>query len=82
MWKSNREDDAGGTCGQSRGQEFGDLVDEALGDRGMLAGLPLGLMPRWLVVVSYLVALGLLIASEVSMWLTLAFPPGCWSSVH
>ena len=33
-----------------------------------------GLMPRWMVVVSYLVALGLLIASDVSMWLTLAFP--------
>jgi len=33
-----------------------------------------GLMPRWLVVVSYLVALGLLIAGDVSMWLTLAFP--------
>jgi hypothetical protein len=36
--------------------------------------LKTGLMPRWLVVVSYLVALGLLIASNVSMWLTLAFP--------
>ena len=33
-----------------------------------------GLMPRWLVAVSYLSALGLLIASDVSMWLTLAFP--------
>jgi len=33
-----------------------------------------GLMPRWLVVVTYLVSLGLLIASDVSMWLTLAFP--------
>jgi hypothetical protein len=33
-----------------------------------------GLMPRWLVLVSYLVALALLIASDVSMWLTLAFP--------
>jgi hypothetical protein len=32
------------------------------------------LMPRWLVAVSYLVALGLLIAGDVSMWLTLAFP--------
>lgn len=32
------------------------------------------LMPRWLVVVTYLVSLGLLIASDVSMWLTLAFP--------
>jgi hypothetical protein len=36
--------------------------------------LKTGLMPRWLVVVSYLVAVGLLIASDVSMWLTLAFP--------
>ena len=36
--------------------------------------LKTGLMPRWLVVVSYVVALGLLIASDVSMWLTLAFP--------
>jgi hypothetical protein len=33
-----------------------------------------GLMPRWLVVVTYLVAVGLLLASDVSMWLTLAFP--------
>jgi hypothetical protein len=33
-----------------------------------------GLMPRWLVALSYLVALGLLIAGDVSMWLTLAFP--------
>ena len=36
--------------------------------------LKTGLMPRWLVIVSYLVALALLIASDVSMWLTLAFP--------
>ena len=36
--------------------------------------LKTGLMPRWLVVVSYLVALALLIAGDVSMWLTLAFP--------
>jgi hypothetical protein len=36
--------------------------------------LKTGLMPRWLVGVSYLVALGLLIAGDVSMWLTLAFP--------
>ena len=36
--------------------------------------LKTGLMPRWLVAVSYLVALGLLIAGDVSMWLTLAFP--------
>jgi hypothetical protein len=33
-----------------------------------------GLMPRWLVALSYLVAIGLLIAGDVSMWLTLAFP--------
>ncbi len=33
-----------------------------------------GLMPRWLVVVTYLVALGLFLASDISMWLTLAFP--------
>jgi hypothetical protein len=36
--------------------------------------LKTGLMPRWLVGVSYLVALGLLIAGDVTMWLTLAFP--------
>jgi len=36
--------------------------------------LKTGLMPRWLVATSYLVALGLLIAGDVSMWLTLAFP--------
>jgi hypothetical protein len=36
--------------------------------------LKTGLMPRWLVAVTYLVALGLLIAGDVSMWLTLAFP--------
>ncbi|MBU8817668.1 hypothetical protein MI170_03685 [Mycolicibacterium goodii] len=33
-----------------------------------------GLMPRWLVGVTYLVAVVLLLASEVTMWLTLAFP--------
>ncbi|GAC1410786.1 MAG: hypothetical protein NVSMB60_32460 [Mycobacterium sp.] len=32
------------------------------------------LMPRWLVAVSYLAAVRLLIASDVTMWLTLAFP--------
>jgi hypothetical protein len=32
------------------------------------------LMPRWLVVVTYVVAVGLLLSSDVSMWLTLAFP--------
>jgi hypothetical protein len=36
--------------------------------------LKTGLMPRWLVVVSYLAAVGLLIASDITMWLTLAFP--------
>ena len=41
--------------------------------------LKTGLMPRWLVAASYLVALGLLIAGDVSMWLTLAFP--VWVSV-
>jgi hypothetical protein len=33
-----------------------------------------GLMPRWLVAVSYLAAVGLLVASDVTMWLVLAFP--------
>jgi hypothetical protein len=36
--------------------------------------LKTGLMPHWLVVVTYLLAIGLLVASDVSMWLTLAFP--------
>ena len=36
--------------------------------------LKTGLMPRWLVGVSYLVAVALLLASDISMWLTLAFP--------
>lgn len=36
--------------------------------------LKTGLMPRWLVGTTYLVAVGLLIASDVSMWITLAFP--------
>jgi hypothetical protein len=36
--------------------------------------LKTGLMPRWLVGVTYLVAVGLLVASDISMWLTLAFP--------
>jgi len=31
-------------------------------------------MPRWLVGVTYLVAVGLLLASDITMWLTLAFP--------
>jgi hypothetical protein len=33
-----------------------------------------GLMPRWLVALSYLVALAVLIVSDLSMWVTLAFP--------
>lgn len=33
-----------------------------------------GLMPRWLVVVSYLAALTLIIGGDTTMWLTLAFP--------
>ena len=33
-----------------------------------------GLMPRWLVVVSYLAALTLTVGGDSSMWLTLAFP--------
>jgi len=36
--------------------------------------LKTGLMSRWLVVTTYLVALGLLITSDLSMWITLAFP--------
>ncbi len=36
--------------------------------------LKTGLMPRWLVGVTYVVAVGLLLASDLSMWLTLAFP--------
>jgi hypothetical protein len=36
--------------------------------------LKTGLMPRWLVGVTYLVAVGLLLATDISMWITLAFP--------
>lgn len=36
--------------------------------------LKTGLMPRWLVGTTYLVAVGLLLASDISMWITLAFP--------
>jgi hypothetical protein len=36
--------------------------------------LKTGLMPRWLVGVTYLVAVGLLLSSDISMWLTVAFP--------
>lgn len=32
------------------------------------------LMPRWLAVITYLMAAGLLLASDLSMWLVLAFP--------
>jgi hypothetical protein len=33
-----------------------------------------GLMPRWLVVLTYVLAVALIIGAEASMWLTLAFP--------
>jgi len=33
-----------------------------------------GLMPRWLVGLSYLAAVALLVASDFSMWITMAFP--------
>jgi len=33
-----------------------------------------GLMPRWLVVLSYLMALTLIIAGDTTMWLSLSFP--------
>jgi hypothetical protein len=33
-----------------------------------------GLMPRWLVGLSYLTAVALLLASDLSMWVTMAFP--------
>jgi hypothetical protein len=36
--------------------------------------LKTGLMPHWLVGSTYLVALGLLLASDLTMWLVLAFP--------
>jgi hypothetical protein len=36
--------------------------------------LKTGLMPKWLVITTYLVALGLILASDISMWLALAFP--------
>ncbi len=36
--------------------------------------LKTGLMPKWLVVVTYLVAVGLLLAGDLTIWLTLAFP--------
>jgi hypothetical protein len=33
-----------------------------------------GLMPKWLTMLSYLVALAILAASDLSMWVTMAFP--------
>ena len=36
--------------------------------------LKTGVMPRWLVAISYLVAVGLLIAGDLSMWAVMAFP--------
>ena len=33
-----------------------------------------GLMPRWLVVITYVSALTLIIGGDSTMWLTLAFP--------
>jgi hypothetical protein len=36
--------------------------------------LKTGLMPRWLVIVTYVLAVGILLASDISMWMTLAFP--------
>jgi hypothetical protein len=33
-----------------------------------------GLMPKWLAFLSYLVALSILVASDISMWVTMAFP--------
>ena len=36
--------------------------------------LKTGLMPRWLVGLSYLTAVALLVASDVGMWVTMAFP--------
>ncbi len=36
--------------------------------------LKTGLMPRWLVIGTYVAAVGLLVSSDLTMWLTLAFP--------
>ena len=33
-----------------------------------------GLMPRWLVILSYVLSVTLIVGGDVSMWLTLAFP--------
>ena len=36
------------------------------------------LMPRWLVIATYLLALILLVVVSFSIWVTLVFPAGCW----
>jgi hypothetical protein len=36
--------------------------------------LKTGLMPRWLVGLTYFAALGLLVSADITVWLTLAFP--------
>ncbi len=36
--------------------------------------LKTGVMPRWLVILTYVLALGILLATDISMWITLAFP--------
>jgi hypothetical protein len=36
--------------------------------------LKTGLMPRWLVIATYIAAFGLIVASDISMWLVMAFP--------
>ncbi len=33
-----------------------------------------GLMPRWLVGITYVVAIAILIGSDMTLWVTLAFP--------
>jgi hypothetical protein len=33
-----------------------------------------GLMPRWLVIATYLAAVGLLLCADITLWITLAFP--------
>ena len=37
-----------------------------------------GLMPRWLVGLSYFAAVAVLLVSDLSMWVTMTFPDGCW----
>jgi hypothetical protein len=65
---------------------FGQLLQQALGNTYALRmaavfmmslatiWLKTGLMPRWLVFTTYLVALVLLVAGDVSTWLPLVFP--------